>query len=532
MAQVLNRQYTGSGWSARRLNTTRAVLALWLLALAAAAGWGLFASWYSLPANETNTHFAFEKIPGGFASLILRGTLLLFLTLGVIYAAGYILLSRQQRLSQGAKTAIVLFISLPAIANLFVYPVGALDVFNYMIELKLAYGYGENPYLVTFAGHRDDPFALPAFLVNIPLFYGPVWLIAYGLPVAVAGFGTIMGLLGALKLFNLGLLALTAVLIYHSQENDRAGWVAVYLFMANPLVLFEGIGNAHNDVLMTLFLVAALLAFRRKWAIGGPLLTLSALVKVFTIVLGPLLLAVTLRDRWGWRRVALSGALALLVVVISVRPYWADGAMIDGLRQGTKMSQEMNHVSILSLSHQVVKTPSVSPRLDPLFAIESKVPSFVLGTSSPMPDWEAKPFPRHLSIEDKKTIITRVCAGVFVALALAIAVAVFRGRTMEAGIVDTMMLFSLLLTNLYPWYLIPIVACLALWQSRRGLAYLFVGTTLGLAYYPAYVYARFGSGWDELTLHLFLALFLTVPILIYLIAGFSGFLFRLGFRRT
>jgi hypothetical protein len=302
--------------------------------------------------------------------------------------------------------------------------------------------------------------------------------------------------------------------------------------MANPLVLFEGIGNAHNDVLMTLFLVAALLAFRRKWAISGPLLTLSALVKVFTIVLGPLLLAVTLRDRWGWRRVALSGALALLVVVISVRPYWADGAMIDGLRQGTKMSQEMNHVSILSLSHQVFKTPSVSPRLDPLFAIESKVPSFVLGTSSPMPDWEAKPFPRHLSIEDKKTIITRVCAGVFVALALAIAVAVFRGRTMEAGIVDTMMLFSLLLTNLYPWYLIPIVACLALWQSRRGLAYLFVGTTLGLAYYPAYVYARFGSGWDELTLHLFLALFLTVPILIYLIAGFSGFLFRLGFRRT
>ena len=46
---------------------------------------------------------------------------------------------------------------------------------------------------------------------------------------------------------------------------------------------------------------------------------------------------------------------------------------------------------------------------------------------------------------------------------------------MEAGVVDTLMLFSLLVTNLYPWYLIPIVASLALWQSRRGLSYVFVG---------------------------------------------------------
>src|ERR687893_2231816 len=326
MAQVLNRQITGSSWSARRLAMSTADRVLWLLVLVSAASWSLFAWWYSLPANETNTHFAFEKIPGGFASPILRGTLLLFLVLGAIYAGGYLLISRQERLSPGARFAIVAMIGLPAIANLFVYPVGALDVFNYMIELKLAYGFGENPYLVTFAGYRDDPFALPAFLVNIPLFYGPVWLIAYGLPVAVAGFGSIMGLLAALKLFNLGLLALTGVLIYRSHQDDRAGWLGVYLFLANPLVLFDGVGNAHNDVLMTLFLVASIVAFRRKLLIAGPLLALSALVKLFTIVLAPLLFAVSLRDRWGWRSLALAGALGLLVVIVSVMPFWADGA--------------------------------------------------------------------------------------------------------------------------------------------------------------------------------------------------------------
>jgi hypothetical protein len=531
MAQVLRREYTGSSWSARRLAMSTADRVLWLLVLVSAAGWSLFAWWYSLPANETNTHFAFEKIPGGFASPILRGTLLLFLMLGAIYAGGYLLISRQERLSPGAKIAIVAMICLPAIANLFVYPVGALDVFNYMIELKLAYGYGENPYLVTFAGYRHDPFALPAFLVDVPLFYGPVWLIAYGLPVVMVGFETIIGLLGALKLFNLGLLALTGLLIYRSHGDDRAGWLGVYLFLANPLVLFEGVGNAHNDVLMTLFLIAALVAFRRKSVVAGPMFSLSALVKLFTIVLAPLLLAVMWRDRWGWRRFALAGSLALLVVVVSVTPFWADGAMVDGLREGTAKSQEMNHVSVLSLAQQAVSTRSVSSGLAPLVSIGSGSPSAPPTTSLSPPAWQANPmFRLPTAVEARKALVTRVCTAVFVTLALGIAIAVARGRVMEAGVVDTLMLFSLLLTNLYPWYLIPIVASLALWRNRLALCYVFIGTTLGLVYYPAYVYARFGSGWGEFNIHLFLALFLTVPMLLYLIAEVGGFVFRIPGR--
>jgi hypothetical protein len=366
--------------------------------------------------------------------------------------------------------------------------------------------------LVTFAGYRDDPFALPAFLVDVPLFYGPVWLLAYGLPVAVVGFETIIGLLGALKLFNVGLLALTGLLIYRSQEDDRAGWLGVYLFLANPLVLFEGVGNAHNDVLMTLFLVAALVAFRRKLVFAGPMFALSALVKLFTIVLAPLLLAFMLRERWGWRRLALAGSLALVVVVVSVLPFWAGGAMVDGLREGTAKSQEMNHVSVLSLAQQAINTRSVSSGVAPLVSIGIGSPS-----ASP-PAWQPGPVWRlPSSIAARKTLVTQICVAVFVALTVGIAVSIARGRVMEAGVVDTLMLFSLLLTNLFPWYLIPIVASVALWQSRLGLGY---------------VYARFGSGWGELTLHLFLALFLTVPMLIYLIAEAGGFVFRFPGRQV
>src|ERR671921_551742 len=113
MAQVLKRHDTTSSWSVRRLAMSTADRMLWLLVLVAAASWSLVARWYSLPANETNTHFAFEKIPGGFASPILRGTLLLFLVLSTIYAGGFLLISRQERVSSGARLAIVAMICLP-----------------------------------------------------------------------------------------------------------------------------------------------------------------------------------------------------------------------------------------------------------------------------------------------------------------------------------------------------------------------------------------------------------------------------------
>ena len=107
MAQVLKRNDTTSSLSVRRLAMSTADRMLWLLVLVAAASWSLVARWYSLPANETNTHFAFEKIPGGFASPTLRGTLFLFLMMGAIYAGGYVLIARQERVSPGARIAIL-----------------------------------------------------------------------------------------------------------------------------------------------------------------------------------------------------------------------------------------------------------------------------------------------------------------------------------------------------------------------------------------------------------------------------------------
>jgi len=496
--------------------------ATWPLALVATltvAAWLPIVRWYSLAANQTNTHFAFEKIPGGLSSSILRTTLLLFLFLALLYALGYWLLAAQRPLVRSTKLTIVVLILGPALLNVFLYPVGALDVFNYLVELKLTYGYGQNPYLTTFAAYRGDPYALPAFLVNVPLFYGPVWLLAYGLPVAVVGFDSLVTLLSALKVFNLLLLGVSGFLIFRSQRESSDGWRAAYLFLANPLVLFEGIGNAHNDVLMTLFLVAAVAAYRRTSPLAGPWLALSALVKVFTAALAPLLLVAALRHRWGWRRLAAVVPLTALVVVLTVTPFWAGGEMLDGLRRGTVRSQQMDHVSLLSLAQQAVRTRQTALWLSPLLSLGSGcVPTTRASAAGTTDQGTPRSCRRLLSLPARKGFVTQAGAILFAGLALLIAGSVARGRPLETAAVDTLLLFFLLLTKLYPWYLIPIVALLALRHDRLGRRYLFAATALGLAYYPAYVFARFDQAWPELTIHLFLALFLTLPMLIFLLA--------------
>jgi hypothetical protein len=163
-----------------------------------------------------------------------------------------------------------------------------------------------------------------------------------------------------LKILNLVLLFVAAVIIYTYQDDDSKGWRAGYLFLANPLVLFEGVGNAHNDVMMAMFLIAAALALKRQSWLAAPLLTLSVLVKFFSAALIPLfVLAMPLR-RWSKQSLLLSLLLSLAVVVGVSAPFWAHGKMIGGLETGTTISQDMSSTSIYSLLREYLSQQNAS----------------------------------------------------------------------------------------------------------------------------------------------------------------------------
>jgi hypothetical protein len=486
----------------RRSGVTGEIILL-VVSLVAVACWVGLYRWYGLFENRNNTHFAFEKVPGQFDSPVLRRTLALFIAVSVLYAVGYWVIRRAPRVSRAIKLGVAVSVLGPGAINVILYPVGALDVFNYMIEIKLAYHYDVNPYLETFKAFRRDSFALPAFLVDTRLFYGPVWLLVSWLPGAVVGYTDVIQSLLAMKVLNAVLLGLTGLAIYrYHGKDERRRWLAVYAFLANPLILFEGLANAHNDVMMTCFLVGALVALRGRSELAGALLAASALVKFFTAALAPLFVLVVLLRRWSPRRILVAVGLTAVTVVLACAPFWAGGRMVDGLRKGTEASQQMDHVSVYSLAQQYERRQEIAEltRKDPKVALAKNYLAS-----------------RKLSPEAKERL-QRIFIGIFAVVGLLLLVGLRRGRPPEAVAVDTLILFSLLLTNLYPWYLIPVIAVLALRRDRIGTGYLLVGTVFGLAYYPFYVWAHFNSGWEKFHVHLFLALFLTVPMLGYLVA--------------
>jgi hypothetical protein len=471
-----------------------------LVALAAISivEWLLLYRWYGLLDNRDNTHFAFEKVPGWWDNPIMRETLLIFLVIAAAFAAMIPILRSLETMPTLGAVGVIAMIAGPALANVWLYPVGALDVFNYMIELKLAYHFDQNPYLVTFEAYRSDPFALPAFLVNVTLFYGPAWLLASGIPALVTGYDDVIRTLVGLKLFNVAIIGITALLIARYHRDRQLAWLGVALFAANPLVLFEGVGNGHNDVLLTVFVVGAMYALERRSPLAGPLLALSALVKLYTVALAPIFIVVALKANWGRQRIATTVALSALAVVVTCTPFWGDGELVDGLRAGLEESQEMDHVSLLSLARQYEQRQIAEDQPDTAFALSR-------------PSFEIVPLEQQHETRRWFTIA-------FIAGALLLAASVWKGRPPALAAAETLLLLFLLLTNLYGWYLIPVVALLVLRPDRLSRWYIAIATTLGLAYYPAFVWGHFNSGWSRFHVHQFLALFLTVPILVYLIA--------------
>jgi hypothetical protein len=215
------------------------------------------------------------------------------------------------------------------------------------------------------------------------------------------------------------------------------------------------------------------------------LVTASALVKYFTIQMAPLVLLVMVVRRWRPRTIALAMVGSLVVAVAAVAPFWADGEMIDGIERVNAAYEGSAHVGVISLVEQYRREG---------------------------PRDRADPHRPHF-------------AALFALLALPVYWGVARGRVVE-GMLDLYLLFVALLTLLYPWYLIPAIALLALRRGALPLGYLFVATGLGLAYYPIGVWARFHSGWPIFERHLFVSLFITVPMIGFLALEFGSWIAR------
>lgn len=193
------------------------------------------------------------------------------------------------------------------------YPLSAIDLFLYAVRSRLFTAYGANPLSarpVDFAGDPWMRFASREWEGAVSP-YGPLWTLLAAPATLLAGDNLALALVGFKLLAGLSLLGgawLIARLLAEQAPEHQAYGALLYLW--NPLVLWEGAANGHNDGLMLLPLLLALLAWaRRRDGFVIPLLVVAALVKYVGGLLIPLAAVAV------WRRAGTGAARARLVVL-------------------------------------------------------------------------------------------------------------------------------------------------------------------------------------------------------------------------
>jgi hypothetical protein len=266
----------------------------------------------------------------------------------VLYGLGYRLVST----GRVATMTVFLFGAVFCVELVGAYPATAVDVFGYIAHGRLLADHHANPFVVAPDAYPFDaivPFlAFPAE----PSQYGPVWVLL-GNGLAVIARGDLLAEISAYKA-TAALAHLCSALLILSIARRLGGSecrarASAFVFLWNPLLLWEMIGNAHNDGLMMLGgLLAVWLLVRGINLLVLPALALGALVKVPVIIVAPLLFVAL------WRRARAAAVegfwLALLLAVVVYRPFWEGAQTLTALRRTDLFTASLGSVLRLALT--------------------------------------------------------------------------------------------------------------------------------------------------------------------------------------
>lgn len=287
----------------------------------------------------------------GLAALVLAGGYALIFWL---YLAGY-RAARRIGSARGVWWVILPALSFAAIL-LWVYPVGATDVYDYVFRGRLWGLYDYNPLTVAPMQVSGDPWYPYVTWVWSGSPYGPLWADLSVTLYRLAGDDWLRNLL-AFKLLAAVCIPLCALLIHDMlQEGEREQALGgVLLFAWNPLLLFEGVVNGHNDLVMTMLIVLALWLYARQHARAAlAACTLAALVKVTALIALPVIGLAGLRrlpaGRARRQYLMTGAALCVLIAAALYAPLWAGPATFDALAiQDNRFTASLAAVTKLGL---------------------------------------------------------------------------------------------------------------------------------------------------------------------------------------
>lgn len=257
------------------------------------------------------------------------------------------------------RTARWLIVGMPLlfVALLFlVYPTTSLDIYDYLFRGRMLVRYQVNTFVAVPADFPNDPLMNAQPFRFIPwsravTAYGPLWEGMSWLAARLAGEApgqapatidpSLLRLMLAYKALGAaGFLACGAMIwAALGRMAPERRWLGLYLWLWNPLALWESVVAGHNDAWMAALIVLAIWLFGDQEVAGvrttQPVkaaaqaflaLTLGGLIKYLALCFGPLMLAAGLRRLPGRgeraRLVAVGAALCVGVVALAYAPFW------------------------------------------------------------------------------------------------------------------------------------------------------------------------------------------------------------------
>ncbi|MBV9312776.1 MAG: polyprenol phosphomannose-dependent alpha 1,6 mannosyltransferase MptB [Pseudonocardia sp.] len=369
------------------------------------------------------------------------------------------------------RTAVVWILPVVAAPPLF-----SRDVFSYL-------AYGEMP-LRGFDPYSGGPSALTGpiadnvhwFWQDTPAAYGPLFILLAKGVVSIAGENMVVGVILMRLVMMAGLVPFVAALPGLVRHLGGRASVAVWLAVANPVMILHLVGGPHNDLLVVgLLSSGCLLVLDRKHAAGIALVTLAMAVKATAGFALPFLVLVWAARLEGPHRVRVVRASAAGIGVFLVVFTAVSVAAGVGLGWLSALNAPSNIVNWLSLPTGV-----------------GQVLHTVAGLL--IPGLPEMPF----------VMVTRVIGGlVFLVIAFKQWRAASAGgadAVRRAGVV--LMLLALLSPATLPWYYSWGMALLAAvpWTAAAMSRVIFMSVFLVVAAFPSGEVALYAFGYLALML--------------------------------
>jgi alpha-1,6-mannosyltransferase len=221
-------------------------------------------------------------------------------------------------------------------------PLFSRDVYSYLAQGTILH-LGQNPYQVAPSalvrlGHPQVLDAITLLWRHTTAPYGPLFLMIVGWLVKLAAYKLVLGTIFVRLLAILGVALLAAALPPIAKKVGGDPRRAVWLMALSPLVLFQLISPAHNDVLMAGVMAVGVAAGLRWPLLGVAICALAATIKVPAAAA-----AAFIAVAWAWdfrttreriRVLALSvlvfaAVLAVVSVATGVGLTWISGALFS-----------------------------------------------------------------------------------------------------------------------------------------------------------------------------------------------------------